>query len=243
MRAVGRDAEQVAQVRAFRNVEYLVDQFVRTTEIAGRSHVAVHDYAFEVLGRQLQRYAGRYLDVLETVIRERRHKGFGAFAFENIGVELADLRCVRRAQVHVDVPLIDPSGRIEQFAVPHRYDGSARPLHAQSAYSGEVFPQVVDVYRVVDLLDRYRFYRSGCGDGRHFLRFDQRRGRLDGHGGLPGAVVESGTVPSRLFEPGVVRYAGVQVVVQQRAGRRFPRSVAADRFGRSVPVGDMQFAQ
>ena len=78
--------------------------------------------------------------------------------------------------------------------------------------------------------------RTVLGDELPFGRFAQRDR-------LPGRVIESRSAPPRLFAAGVVLFARIDPVGDDRAFGRFPRPVAQYHVLRSVRIGYMQFPE
>ena len=113
---------------------------------------------------------------------------------------------------------------------PHEADHVL--AHVEDGLAGR---RAEDLHRL-QLLDRTH-RRAGRGDEPVLRRLGH-----DAHRG-PAGVVEAGRAPAGLLEPRVVGLAHVEVGGEDRAGRRLPLLVGADRLDPAVGVLDPQLAQ
>ena len=201
----------------------------------------MHEQGRQTLFVQLHRTVGFDLDILETVIRKIRRKRLDAFALQRIGIGL-ESETRQRFVIDVDIPHFDAAVRFLQFAVLHRDLRTLLSLHRQAAYSGHVFAEIENIHRIAERFYRNRTDLARRTDRRGGLRHQQRRRSLYLDGRAPRRIVETGFVPTRNLQPGVIRIAAVNVVLHVRPGSRFPRAVRCDDLLRTVRINDMQLA-
>src|ERR1039458_1807872 len=101
MRAVRRDALQVAQVRPASGAPDPVQQRIRALELTRNRNGGMDEYAAQGVERRLAREA-RDFDILEAVVVEAGVPGFQALAFRDKSIGLILL-----AGIHPDDVLLD----------------------------------------------------------------------------------------------------------------------------------------
>ena len=70
LRAVGRNAVQVAAIGLHGGIPNFVKQCIGAFEIACRLYVRMHEQSGEALGCERNRFGANHFDVLETMIRK-----------------------------------------------------------------------------------------------------------------------------------------------------------------------------
>ena len=164
LRAVGRNTHQVRQIGAVGCRPYLVQQFVRTTELTDRFDSRMHAERRQILLAEFHRAIGTHLNILETVVVEIGCKRLGLSAPEGIDIGL-ELMAGFREEIDIDITGFEASGLLEQLSVLHRYDRPAFALYVQPGYPCHVFTKVEHMYRIAERTDidcRY-FTRTDSG--------------------------------------------------------------------------------
>ena len=224
LRAVGRDAHQVAQLAPDHVAVDLVDELVRTLEAARPRNGRVDEVRGEI--RDLGLALDVDLRIAEAVIGEARLVADRAGLAEDVDVlslhDAVEQEAERAVAVHqLGMADGDPAA------------GLAGRLKADTA--GEILPEVVD--RAV------RTGRIGLADTERRAAGDLRERRLrdedvlrivDRAGAEPSGVVEARRGPAALFQPCVVDLAVIVVVVDERPVADAPVFAGADGHGRAV---------
>ena len=201
----------------------------------------MHHTPLHAIQRRRARIIVGHLHIAETVQRKARLPFLDSISSERINVRLP------RAMMYAPVaagPLpvrLLRIGRVAQIAarvqrpvcvqtgpVPQRNRRARRPSHPQSAPSRDHLPQVEDVHALARAGHLNRPYRLDHPRRWHALRHHRAPGRLHSRSWLPRRVVVTGAVPTRSLQSRIVTLTVVEIVIRDRARRRFPFAVGDD---------------
>ena len=193
----------------------------------------------EVCRGEFHRAVGDHLHVTEPLVVEAGHELVVAAA-ERHYVGLEEVLGIGRAEVDIDVREVGVTVFAEPLGVDQPEPRAGLAPHAELRHAGHVLSEVIEVAGVVEPAYAAGFVAGDLADRHGLLRRDELRGGAAVADTRPGRVVESRTVPSRLFEPGVVVFRGVDAVEGERAARSFPVEPGGHCLFAAVVVDDAQ---
>src|ERR1035441_10684048 len=242
MRAIRRDALQVAQVRPAPGAPDSVEQRIRAFELTGNRNGRVDENAAQGVEGRLAGKPGDF-DILEAMVVEAGVPGFQALAFRDKGIGLILLAGIHPDYVLLDVGPINDAILAQALAILHHHLGAREPAHAQLGEASEVLAHVEDKDARLRLGEFDRFDDPVRLDGRHHLRGQLSAGGWNHLGHGPLGIVVSRCVPAGLLLPSVIGLAAVDAIEGDRSGAGRPPTIGPDGFDAAIGVFHVQLHQ
>ena len=231
---------RIVEIGLHRRIPDLVEEWQGATELAYWLQIGVHEEGGQALLCQLDRLGTLDLHILETVIGERRYEGLFSLAPQGVFIHLEHLTRLLRIVIDIDVALLQPSIRFQQLSMLDREMRARLSLHLQTAETGDVLRETIDIEPIRESLHGCRSELLGDVYARHSLG-GQLCGRLLNHHGLfPMGILESGSLPTLLLQAGIETITTVDIIIGISTRGTFPGGIRTNRLCRAVGIGQSQ---